>query len=98
MQRTLIFYKRGFCMENKNVRSEVPALESTIKILEYLSRYNHRASSLADICKDVNINKSTCHRILKVLENHNYVVYNEDKKQYSLGSSLVVLGARASIH
>jgi IclR family transcriptional regulator, KDG regulon repressor len=83
-------------MENKKDRSEVPALEATIKILEYLSRYNHRASSLADICKGVNINKSTCHRILKVLENHNYVVYKEDKKQYSLGTSLVVLGARAS--
>ena len=83
-------------MENKKDRSEVPALEATIRILEYLSRYNHRTSSLADICKGLNINKSTCHRILKVLENHNYVFYNEDKKQYSLGSYLVVLGTRAS--
>lgn len=83
-------------MENKKERSEVPALEATIKILEYLSRYNHRKSSLAEICKDLNINKSTCHRILKSLENHNYVFYNEDKKQYSLGSYLVVLGARAT--
>ncbi len=83
-------------MENKKDRSDVPALETTIRILEYLSRYNHRTSSLADICKSLDINKSTCHRILKVLENHNYVFYNEDKKQYSLGSSLVVLGARAT--
>lgn len=83
-------------MENKKERSDVPALETTIRILEYLSRYNHRTSSLADICKSLDINKSTCHRILKVLENHNYVFYNEDKKQYSLGSYLVVLGARAT--
>ena len=68
-------------MENKKDRSEVPALETTIRILEYLSRYNNRTSSLADICKNLNINKSTCHRILKVLENNNYVFYNEDKKQ-----------------
>jgi IclR family transcriptional regulator, KDG regulon repressor len=96
VEQTPNFCKRGFCMENKKERSEVPALEATIKVLEYLSRYNHRASSLAEICKGVNINKSTCHRILKVLENHNYVFYNEDKKQYSLGSYLVVLGARAT--
>jgi len=83
-------------MENKKDRSEVPALETTIRILDFLSRYNHRTSSLADVCKGLNINKSTCHRILKVLENHRYVFYNEDKKQYSLGSYLVVLGARAS--
>jgi IclR family transcriptional regulator, KDG regulon repressor len=96
VEQTPNFYKRGFRMENKKERSEVPALETTSKILEYLSRYTHRASSLAEISKDVNINKSTCHRILKVLENHNYVFYNEDKKQYSLGSYLVVLGARAT--
>lgn len=83
-------------MANGKERSEVPALETTIRILEYLSRYNHRTSSLADICKGLDINKSTCHRILKVLENHNYVFYNEEKKQYSLGSYLVVLGTRAS--
>ncbi|WP_053362369.1 IclR family transcriptional regulator [Bacillus sp. FJAT-27251] len=83
-------------MEMKKERSEVPALEATIKILEYLSRYHNRESSLADISKGADINKSTCHRILKVLEHHNYVFYNEDKKQYSLGSYLVVLGARAT--
>jgi IclR family KDG regulon transcriptional repressor len=83
-------------MENKKVRSDVPALETTIRIIEYLSRYNHSTSSLADICKSLEINKSTCHRILKVLENHNYVFYNDEKKLYSLGSYLVVLGARAT--
>lgn len=83
-------------MNIKKENPEVPALETTIKILEYLSRYNHRISTLADISKDLNINKSTCHRILKVLEKHNYVFYHEEKRQYSLGSYLVVLGSRAS--
>ncbi|WP_157059166.1 winged helix-turn-helix transcriptional regulator [Viridibacillus arvi] len=36
-----------------------------------MSEYEYFSISLADICKGVNINKSTCHRILKVLENHN---------------------------
>lgn len=80
----------------KQERSEVPAVETAIKILEYLSRFKHRASTLSDISRNISINKSTCHRILKVLENYNFVFYNEEKKQYSLGSHLVVLGARAS--
>lgn len=83
-------------MEVEQRRSEVPALESTIKILNYLSRYSHHKSTLSDISKAININKSTCHRILKVLEHHNFIFYNQEKKQYSLGSYLVVLGARAS--
>ncbi|WP_459998028.1 IclR family transcriptional regulator [Paradesulfitobacterium aromaticivorans] len=80
----------------KQERSMVPAVETAIKILEYLSRFKHRASTLSDISKNISINKSTCHRILKVLENSNFVFYNEEKKQYSLGSHLVVLGTRAS--
>lgn len=75
--------------------SEVPAVESSIRILEYLSRYKHRKSSLADIAKDLSINKSTCHRILKVLGDYHFVFFEQDTKQYSLGSHLVVLGSRA---
>jgi len=83
-------------MDIKQTRSEVPAVEAAIKILEYLSRFKHRTSSLSDIARNLSINKSTCHRILKVLENHHFVFYQEATKQYSLGSHLVILGARAS--
>lgn len=83
-------------MEIKKSKSDVPALETTIRILDFLSGYDHRSSSLADICKALSINKSTCHRILKALEQHNYVFYDEENKLYSLGSYLVVLGNRAA--
>ena len=55
-------------MENKKERSEVPALEASIRIIEYLSRYNHRTSSLADICKGLNINKSIAIGSLRFLK------------------------------
>ncbi|WP_165859368.1 IclR family transcriptional regulator [Desulfofundulus salinus] len=82
--------------ESKKNRSEVPAVETAIKILEYLSRYKHRLSTLSEISRDLSINKSTCYRILKVLNEYRFVSYDEDSKHYSLGSYLIVLGARAA--
>lgn len=83
-------------VKNKQTHSEVPAVDTAIKILEYLSRFKHGASALSDIARNLSINKSTCHRILKAMDYHYFVFYNEDTKQYSLGSQLVALGARAS--
>lgn len=85
-------------MEKKNEKekSEVPALEAAIKILEYLSRYNRKERSLSQISKNLSINKSTCHRILKVLNHYRYVSFDEETKQYTLGSYLIVIGSRAS--
>ncbi len=83
-------------MNVQTQRSEVPAVESAVRILEYLSRYKHRSSSLSDISKSLSINKSTCHRILKVLAHYHIVVCDEETKHYSLGSYLIALGTRAS--
>lgn len=85
-------------MEEKETseKSQVPAVEVAIKILEYLSRFKHRTSTLSEISKDLAINKSTCLRILRVLESHRFVSYDQLSKQYGLGSYLVVLGFRAS--
>ncbi|MBB6446781.1 IclR family transcriptional regulator [Bacillus benzoevorans] len=77
-------------------KSEVPALESSIKIMEYLSRYTSKERSLSQISKKLSINKSTCHRILKLLTHYRYVSYDDDSKQYNLGSYLIILGARAA--
>lgn len=82
--------------QNEKEKSEVPALEASIKILEYLSRYKSKERSLSQISKNLSINKSTCHRILKLLNHYRYVSYDEDSKQYNLGPYLIVLGSRAS--
>lgn len=83
-------------MDIEKHRSEVPAVEAAIRILEYLSRYKNRSSPLSDISKNLSINKSTCHRILKALEDYHFVYFDAESKLYSLGSYLIVLGARAS--
>lgn len=80
---------------NGKEKSEVPALEAAIKILEYLSRYTIRERSLSQISKNLEINKSTCHRILKLLTKYRYVSYDPETKQYNLGSYLLILGSRA---
>lgn len=77
-------------------KSEVPALESTIRILEYLSRYINKERTLSQISKNLQINKSTCHRILRVLIQSRYVSFDEMTKEYTLGPYLIVLGSRAS--
>lgn len=76
-------------------KSEVPAVEAAIKILEYLSRFKTRERSLSQISKNLFINKSTCHRILKLLNQYRFVSFDKETKQYNLGSYLIVLGSRA---
>ncbi|MGM0901657.1 MAG: IclR family transcriptional regulator [Bacillota bacterium] len=85
-------------MEKNNVKekSEVPALESAIVILKYLSRFTTTERTLSQISKNLSINKSTCHRILKVLTQYRFVSFDEDSKQYTLGPYLIVLGSRAT--
>lgn len=76
--------------------TEVPSVELAIRILDFLSRYKNKRSTLTEIQKKLDINKSTCLRILRTLKKHGYVHYYESTKQYSLGVSLVVLGTRAA--
>lgn len=76
-------------------KTEVPALETAVKILDFLSRYRYRRSTFTEIYQKLGINKSTCLRILRVLKKYQLVSYDEETKKYSLGVYLVVLGARA---
>ncbi|ABB14653.1 IclR family transcriptional regulator [Carboxydothermus hydrogenoformans] len=83
-------------LEEKENKSGAPAVEMAIKILTYLSRYRNKNRTLAEIARDLNINKSSCHRILKVLLDYRLVSYDKNTRQFSLGSFLIVLGSRAS--
>lgn len=74
---------------------EAPSVNKAAGILKLLSRYKYSSSSLGEISSALSINKSTCLRILKSLEEEKFVSYNPRTKQYSLGSYLVVLGSRA---
>lgn len=77
-------------------KSAVPSVEFTARILEFLSRYKNRKSTLTEISSALSISKSTCLRILRVLNEYRFVHYDEETRKYSLGEYLIILGARAA--
>jgi IclR family transcriptional regulator, KDG regulon repressor len=77
--------------ENKYI---IPSLVSAGSIIRYLSSYKHNRSTHGEISKKLNINKSTCYRILITLTEINLLSYDSDTRTYSLSPNLVVLGKR----
>ena len=76
----------------------VPALDHSVSILKLLSRKWFQESTVTEIANALSLSPATCYRILQVLEEHGIVRYLEDKKRYTLGPYLVVLGERAKEH
>ena len=76
----------------------VPALENAFGILKLLSRKRFRESTVTEISNALSLSPATCYRILQSLEGLSIVRYLEDKKRYTLGPYLVVLGERAKEH
>ncbi len=77
-------------------KSAVPSVEFAIRILDFLSRFKNHKSTLTEISQSLSISKSTCLRILRVLQENRFVHYNEETRKYSLGAYLIILGARAA--
>lgn len=73
-----------------------PSVDMAARILEFLSRYATKKSTLSEISSTLEINKSTCLRVLKTMETHNLVYQDPDTLKYSLGVGAVVLGSRAN--
>lgn len=70
----------------------VPALEHAIKLLRFLKQRNHRPWGVSELSRGVKVNKSTCFTILRTLQQHGFVAYDEATKKYSLGTALIELG------
>lgn len=73
-------------------RYRVPALEHAIRLLRFLKDRNHRPWGVSELSRGVKINKSTCFTILRTLERHGFVGYDETTKKYTLGTALIELG------
>lgn len=73
----------------------VPSVDSAMRIIELLTKEKFRSATLTNISTELEINKSTCLRILKTLEYHEMIVCDEFIKEYSLGPNLIPLGKRA---
>lgn len=91
-----LLYAREVIFLADQEKSEVPAVETAVRILDFLSRYKNRRSTFTEIYQKLGISKSTCLRILRVLKKYQLVTYDEETRKYSLGVYLVVLGARAA--
>ncbi|MGE7778904.1 IclR family transcriptional regulator [Peribacillus sp. NPDC097264] len=76
----------------------VPALENAFQILKLLSRKRFRESTITEIATALSLSPASCYRILQSLEEFAIVRYEKDKKRYTLGPYLVVLGERAKEH
>ncbi len=72
----------------------VQVLDRAIAILELLADRS-TALGLAEISRQLGLNKTTAHRLLSVLEHHRFVERNGADGHYSLGSKLFELGSRA---
>lgn len=75
-----------------------PALENAFSILRLLSRNRFKESTITEISNALHLNPATCYRLLRVMEEMAIVRYMEEKKRYTLGPYLVVLGERAKEH
>jgi DNA-binding IclR family transcriptional regulator len=84
--------------EKEKRKYSVPALENAFTILKLLSRKRFQESTVTEIANALSLNPATCYRILQSLEGLSIVRYLEDKKRYTLGPYLVVLGERAKEH
>ena len=71
---------------------QAPALEHAIRLLRFLKQRNHRPWGVSELSRGVKVNKSTCFTILKTLQRHGFVAYDDTTKKYSLGTALIELG------
>lgn len=81
---------------NNQISSQgmVPAAVSTLNILELLSEARFSSVTLTEIASELDMHKSTCLRILKTLEEMNYVKVDRNTKEYSLGTKIELLAQR----
>ncbi|ARD47956.1 hypothetical protein SporoP37_07230 [Sporosarcina sp. P37] len=82
-------------LEKPARKYSVPAVNTAFRIITLLSRKKYQKSTLTQIANALDLNPTTCFRILQELQEQSIVKYDEQSKRYILGPYLVVLGERA---
>jgi DNA-binding IclR family transcriptional regulator len=72
----------------------VPAIHRAVRVIELLAA-SHSGFSLADVCRQTGIPKSSLFRILAALEQHSIVLQDHDRKIFRLGMKLLDWGNAA---
>ncbi len=80
----------------ENTPYSVPAIDAAAKILNFLKSHPHSQKSLAEMCRDLGIPRSSGFHIMRTLEKHSLVGFDSESKRYRLGWALIELGARAT--
>lgn len=78
-----------------STNNNVPAVSTAFNIVDFLSKNDWESATMTEISEELNINKSTCFRVLKTLESLDYIKFDELTKRYSLGYRFIVVGERA---
>jgi DNA-binding IclR family transcriptional regulator len=72
-----------------------PAADLAARVLWMLSRHRTQRSTLTEITRMLEVSKTSCMRVLKTLQYHGLIDYEEVDRRYHLGWCSVVLGERA---
>lgn len=75
--------------------SLTPAVEQAADVLKYLASEPRFRTSLTDISRKVDINKSKAHAILTALQHAGFVSRDAETKLYSLGIDIIPIGQKA---
>lgn len=74
----------------------VPSVALAAQTLKLLSRHKYKSCSLKEIADKLGASSTTCLRVLRTLEQEDFVRYDPETKKYSLGPYLIPLGNRAA--
>lgn len=80
--------------KTSNSPYRVQVLDRALAIMETLAA-ERRELSLAELCRGLQLHKSTVHRLVMVLEQHRLVEKNPETSKYRLGIKLFELGSKS---
>src|SRR5689334_14339994 len=73
-----------------------PSVALATRALKLLSRQKYKSSSLKEIAEKLQASPTSCLRVLRTLEQEDFVRCDRETKKYSLGPYLIALGNRAA--
>jgi DNA-binding IclR family transcriptional regulator len=74
----------------------VPSVALAVQVLKLLSREKYKRCMLKEIAGKLHASPTTCLRVLRTLEEEDFVRCDPETKKYSLGLYLIPLGNRAA--
>ncbi|MFB4162294.1 IclR family transcriptional regulator [Alteribacillus sp. JSM 102045] len=78
-------------MSKKNEKQSNSTADRVLLLLQYIAK-NRGGITLAQLVKDLNIPKSTAHRLLETLTNLDFIHLEEDTERYSIGLKTIEIG------